>query len=148
MNSVNEQIRVCDMDPKLLYQFHYICELGFSVTAKWLNISRQLLTRNLQTLEMTVGQPLVIPLALRRIIHRDYSIILSEQGAQIVCEVQRAEEVINTAKPVLVDDAHWCWVRDQVTFLNEFCAEELSRSQVIPFSTSGAPARSDKRPYL
>ena len=86
------------MDPKLLYQFHYICELGsLSAAAKWLNISQPTLTRNLQTLEMTVGQSLVIRSRFG-VSPTEIGIILSEQGAQIVREVQRAEEVINTAK--------------------------------------------------
>ena len=125
------------MDPKLLYQFHYICELGsLSAAAKWLNICQPTLTRNLQTLEMTVGQSLVIRSRFG-VSPTEIGIILSEQGAQIVREVQRAEEVINTAKnqslPMMRIGAGPVIA---ATFLNEFCAEELSRSQAIPFSTS------------
>lgn len=130
------------LDPKLLYQFHYICELGsLSAAAKWLNISQPTLTRNLQALEMAVGQSLVIRSRFG-ISPTDIGAILSEQGAQIVREMQRTEEIINTAKskstPVLRIGSGPVIA---ATLLNEFCADELARSKPVPFATSVRTSR-------
>ena len=130
------------MDPKLLYQFHYICELGsLSAAAKWLNISQPTLTRNLQALEMAVGQPLVVRSRFG-IAPTDIGMTLSEQGAHIVREMKRAEEIIDTAKnkslPVMRIGAGPVIA---ATCLNDFCISELERSNPVPFQTSVRKSR-------
>lgn len=125
------------MDPKLLYQFFYICELGsISAAAKWLNISQPTLTRNLQTLEMAVGQPLVIRSRFG-ISPTKMGMTLSKQGAHIANEIQRTEEIILSAKdkslPVMRIGAGPVIA---VTCLHQFCVEEMKRPNPVPFSTA------------